>query len=193
MFCLSPRAVLLAVVAAAVVALPLDPRLHGLAVAGATVLGSVWVGAGLRRHRLPRGLFRLLAITTVTNLVSVLAWVSPVILDRGGSLAEPSHADPGLVLATLMLAATLIVALSRRQRPSTVLLELASIAVGVGLVIGSLLVRGGAGGEQLAIEVAYVTADIVLTACVLLGLSAPRGRPPALWLLAGLCAIRRSC
>ncbi|WP_270040549.1 PAS domain-containing sensor histidine kinase [Solirubrobacter ginsenosidimutans] len=148
--------------AAAAVAFALDPRLHGLAIVGATVLGSVWVGAGLRRHRLPRGLFRLLAVTMVTNLVFVLGSVTPVILDPSGSLAEPSHADPGLVFAALMLAATLIVALSRRQRPSTVLVELVTIAVGAGLVIGSLLVRGGTGGEQLATEVGSAAAALLL-------------------------------
>jgi PAS domain S-box-containing protein len=174
--------VVLAVLAAAAAALPLDPRSHGLAVAVATGLGSAWVGVGLRRHRLPSGLFRLLAAATVTNLVFVLVWASPAILSRGGVLTERSPADLGLVLATLLLAATLVVAMTRRERSLTVLLDLASIIVGAGLVVGSLLMRDGA---VPAIEMAYVAADVVLIASALRVLSVPRGRPLALWLLAG--------
>jgi PAS domain S-box-containing protein len=174
-----------AVLAAIVVALPLDPRPHGLAVAGATLLGSIWVGIGLGRHDLPRRLLYLLGAATVTNLVFVTAWVIPVVVGRSTQLAEPSHADPGLVLATALLATVLIVAMTRRERALTVLLDLASIAVAAGLVLGSLLARGQMDRDFPATEMAYVAADVVLIACVLRVLLTPRRRPLALWLLAG--------
>ena len=75
--------------------------------------------------------------------------------------------------------------MTRREWPRTVLLDLASIAISAGLVLGSFFVHGTVGTGFPAAEVARAVADVVLIACLLRAVSGPRGRPLALWLLAG--------
>jgi PAS domain S-box-containing protein len=177
-----------AIAATTGVSLPLGVFAHTVATVAATLVGSAWVAVGVRRNR-PVGLvWSVLAASAALNVVCTLVWYWPVLAHGGDPLPQPSLPDAGWVLSDLLLGAGLVLALTRRERPLTVLLDVAAIVVGAGLVIGVLLV-----GPDLAhvsapldlrvSQVAYVAVDVLLIAGIARALLAPHGRPAALWLL----------
>ena len=104
-------------------------------------------------------------------------------------LAQPSIADWTWVVADLLLAAGLVLALTRRERPLMVMLDIAAFVIGAGLIVGIAIVEPALHdpdrslGLQIS-QVAYVVCDVALIAGIVRTLLAPRGRPGALWLLA---------
>lgn len=178
----------LACIVAMALSLPL--LWHGGATGAGTLLGCAFLVAGLRRHRPDGPGWWLLAASMGLNVASMLAWYAPVFVGGDAPLPQPSLADVGWVVSDGLLAAGLVVALTRRERPLVVLLDTLSIVVGVGLVFGVLLigpaVAAGTSPPMLRVsQVAYVAVDVMVFAAIVRVLLAPRGRPPALWLLAG--------
>jgi PAS domain S-box-containing protein len=186
----SVAAAAVAVAAVVAITLPLSTFAHGLATAAATLVGLAWLVTGLRRHRPDGNGWWILATSAVLTAVAALVRYAPVFAGADTTLASPSVADGLRVLGLLMLAAGLVVALTRRERPLMILLDIASIVIGTALVVGVVLVepglaRAGVPLELRLTQIAYVACDVALIAGVARVLLAPRGRSLALWLVAG--------
>ena len=139
----------------------------------------------------PAGRHRLALVlgAVMLNATCTAAWWWPVLAGGGATLAQPSVADAGWLVGNLLLAVAIVIALAKRESPLLVVLDVATTAVGVGLVVGIVLVGPDlvAGMVPMKVRVTqacYVVCDVVLfSAAVRLALS-PRPRPLAAWLLA---------
>ena len=185
-------------VAAALAALAmldiLRPNLefHALLSVVIAATGALWVAIGVRRH-LPGRMGLMLLGAAVLNLVAMVAWFAPVLAGGDTTLGQPSIADAGWLIAGPLLAAALLYALTRRERPRFVALDVLTLATAIGLVAGVGIV-----GPDFATSTApfgvrmtqacYVVSDILIASAVIRVLLAPSGRPAALWLLAAGCA-----
>jgi PAS domain S-box-containing protein len=176
--------------AAAVASGRASPAWHGALIIVLTCASAAWVLGAIRRSR-PAGIVWALVLATASlNAASTFAWWCPVLAGGGAALAQPSVADAGWLVGNLLLAVAIVVALSRRESPLLVVLDVATIAVGVGLVVGIVLVGPDLVASLVPMKVrvtqaSYIACDVVLfSAAVRLAL-APRPRPLASWLLAG--------
>jgi PAS domain S-box-containing protein len=179
----------LAGAAVVAVGLPLSTLAHGLAVATATLIGLAWLVSGLRRHRPGGSGWSILAASALLTAVATLIRYAPVFAGGDKPLASPSLPDGLRVVGLFLLAAGLVVALTRRERPLMILLDIASIVIGTALVIGVVVVEPALARTAVPLDlritqVAYVACDVALIAGVARVLLAPRGRSPALWLVA---------
>ncbi len=179
-----------------VLALPLSLLAHGIATLTAVAVGLVWLATGLRRHRPGGSAWVILAAAAATSTVATIAFYWPVL--AGGTLPrpQPSLADALWVVSCLLLTVCLVLALTRRERPLMILLDVASNTIGAGLIVGIVLVEPALRRHDVALDlrvsqVVYAVIDVFLFAVVARVLVAPRGRPGVLWLLAGagLCII----
>ncbi len=158
-----------------------------LATIALSALGLLCAVAGIRRHRPEGRLWHVLAGAIAVQGIAVVVWHGHPLL--GLPYPGPGVADVGWIVANALLAGTLLYILTGRERPLTVLLDTVAIGAGVGLVagvaiIGPKLVAGDVSLGQSTIPSAYALVDVVLLSSVLRLLMAPRGGPPALWLLA---------
>ena len=182
--------VALTLVLAAIIAFgPLSPAWHGALSIVLTSASAGWIVGAIRRHR-PAGIVWPLVLgAVILNATCTAAWWWPVLAGGGAALAQPSVADAGWLVGNLLLAVAIVIALAKRESPLLVVLDVATTAVGVGLVVGIVLVGPDlvAGMVPMKVRVTqacYVVCDVVLfSAAVRLALS-PRPRPLAAWLLA---------
>ena len=152
-----------------------------------TATGAVWVAIGVSRY-LPGRLGLILLAAATLNLAAIAAWLAPVLVGGDATLAQPSIADVGWLIGESLVAAALLYALTRREQPRFVLLDVATIAAALGLLaaiglIGPNIVASTATSAVQVTQVCYVVSDILIASMVLRVLLAPAGRPPALWLL----------
>jgi PAS domain S-box-containing protein len=167
------------------------PRWHGVIMIAATTLGVAWLCAGVRRHRPTGAAWPVLVGAGGLVLACTLAWWTPVALG-GGPPAQPSLTDIGYIVDDQLIALGLLLALARRETPLFVVLDVLTVFVGVGLVVGVAVVGPDFASSIVPMEVratqaAYVVSDVVLIAVALRLLLAPRPRPLAAWLVA--CAL----
>ncbi|MGZ8634456.1 MAG: sensor histidine kinase [Solirubrobacteraceae bacterium] len=163
---------------------------HGVLIIVLTFMSVGLVGGAMRRSR-PAGIvWPLLRAAVVLNAVCTVAWWWPVLAGGGTALGQPSVADAGWLVANLLLAVAIVVALSRREAPLLVALDVATIAVGVGVVVGIVLVGPDLAASLVPMKVrvtqaCYVVCDVILFSAAARLALAPRPRPFATWLLAG--------
>jgi PAS domain S-box-containing protein len=154
-----------------------------------TGAGLAWIIAGVRRHRPQGRIATLLLGAAALNCAAMIAWYAPVLAGGDATLAQPSIADALWLVADPLLGAALLYALTRRERPLHVILDVLTIAAALALIAGVTLI-----GPDLATSIApakvrmtqlcYVVSDLFVLSAALRVILAPRGRPPALWLLA---------
>ena len=100
-----------------------------------TATGALWVAVGVWRYVPGRVGLLLLAAATL-NLAAMVAWLAPVLAGGDAPLAQPSIADAGWLIASPLLAAALLYALTRREPPRFVVLDVVTLAAALGLVAG---------------------------------------------------------
>jgi PAS domain S-box-containing protein len=163
---------------------------NGAIVIALTLVCVGWIYDAIRRYR-PGGIvWSLLVGSAVLNAACTAAWWWPVLAGGGAALAQPSVADAGWLVANLLLAVAIVIALSKREMPLLVVLDVATIAVGVGLVVGVVLVGPDLVTSLVPMEVrvtqaCHVVCDVILFAAAMRLALSPRPRPLAAWLLAG--------
>ncbi|MEA2290413.1 MAG: two-component system, NtrC family, sensor kinase [Solirubrobacteraceae bacterium] len=167
--------------------LPLPAGPAGAIETAIALVGLAGVALGIRRHR-PEGLlWPLVGASAALNVVATAAWHGPAFLGQGHTLGTSWVTDGVWIASELALAAALVHALVGRERPLPVLLDVATIAAAIGLVVGLLIVGPGltaAHGTVTLNATLYTFTDVVLISTVLRLLMTPSGRSPALWLLA---------
>jgi PAS domain S-box-containing protein len=183
-------AVVLAVAAATIFSGWFPPAWHGAIVIALTFVCVGWIYGAMRRYRPPGIVWPLLLGSAVLNAACTAAWWWPVLAGDGAALAQPSVADAGWIIANQMLAVAIVIALSRRETPLLVVLDVATIAVGVGLVVGVVLVGPDIVTSLVPMKVrvtqaCHVVSDLILFAAAMRLALSPRPRPLAAWLLAG--------
>jgi PAS domain S-box-containing protein len=154
----------------------------GLVAIGIAGVSLAWVITGIRRYR-PEGAFwHWLALVVALDLIAALLWSSPAIFtDDERVLGSPSVADACWVASNLVLAGALLRRLLGPRGQLSVVLDVATIASGAGLLVGVLLIgpdlaaSGLSGGETLN-AVSFAITDIVLIAVVSRILMARHGR-----------------
>jgi PAS domain S-box-containing protein len=168
----------------------LSPVWHGALIIVLTFAAVGWVHGAMRRSH-PAGIvWPLLRAAVVLNAVCTVAWWWPVLAGGGETLGQPSVADAGWLIVNLLFAVAIVVALSRRETPLLVVLDVATIAVGVGVVVGIVLVGPDLVASLVPLKVrvtqaCYVICDVILFSAAARLALAPRPRPFASWLLAG--------
>ncbi len=178
------------VLAATLASGQLSPVWHGALIVVLTFAAVGWVHGAMRRSR-PAGIvWPLLRAAVVLNAVCTAAWWWPVLAGGGETLGQPSVADAGWLIVNLLFAVAIVVALSRRETPLLVVLDVATIAVGVGVVVGIVLVGPDLVASLVPMKVrvtqaCYVVCDVILFSAAARLALAPRPRPFASWLLAG--------
>ena len=153
-----------------------------------TATGALWVTVGVWRYVPGRVGLLLLAAATL-NLAAMVVWLAPVLAGGDAPLAQPSIADAGWLIGSPLLAAAMLYALTRRESPRFVVLDVVTLAVAIGVVAGVAVIGPDFGASTAPLELritqaCYVVVDIFLASVVLRVLLAPRGRPAALWFLA---------
>jgi PAS domain S-box-containing protein len=189
----APRTVCVAltlVLAAIIASGRVPPAWHGALIIVLALVCVGWVHGAMRRSR-PAGIvWPLLRASVILNAAATVAWWWPVLAGGEEALAQPSVADAGWLVGNLLITVAIVVALSKRETPLLVALDVATIAVGVGLVVGIVLVGPDLVASLVPMKVrvtqaCYIVGDIILfSAAVRLALS-PRPRPFAAWLLVG--------
>src|SRR5918994_3472062 len=149
---------------------------------GLCAVGAVWVAVGLRRHRPAGPLPLLLAAAVSLNLVATVVWYSPVLLVGDPPLAMPSPADVIWIAAGLVLAGALLVGLTRLEATVAIVLDVAAIAIGIGVLAGVALVGPDLAASELpygtrVTQAAYAVIDVVVISVVLRTLLVPRHAP----------------
>ena len=157
-----------------------------------TATGALWVAVGMFRH-LPGRLGLILLASATLNLAAMVAWFAPVLAGGDTTLAQPSIADTGWLIANVLLAVALLDALTRREQPRFVVLDVVTLAAALGLVavIGLIGPDIGSSTATTAVQitqVCYLISDIFIASMIVRVLLAPAGRPAALWLLSAGCA-----
>jgi signal transduction histidine kinase len=172
-------------------ALPWPLGLGGESAVAVALVGLVMVAVGIRRHRPSGAIWPLLAAALAVNLVTTTIFHAPTFLGVGEALSSPSWVDVGWVLTNLLLAAALLRVLVSRESPLAILLDVATIAAAVGLVVGVTLVGpdlGTLSSAGAAAGTARAATDIVLISLLVRLALAPSGPTPALWLLGSATA-----
>jgi PAS domain S-box-containing protein len=176
--------------AAAIASGRTSPAWHGALIIVLTSVSVGWVAGAIRRYA-PTGIvWTLLLVAVILNAACTVAWWWPVLAGGGAALGQPSVADAGWLVANLALAVAIVVALSKRETPLLVVLDVATIAVGVGLVVGIVLVGPDLLASLVPMKVrvtqaCYVVCDVLMFSAAVRLVFAPRPRPLAAWLLAG--------
>ncbi len=176
---------LAAIIAVIATTLPLEPGWRALATLVVGAVGCAWIASALRRDELRSRAGWLMGAAAVLNVGCSLVWLWPALTGAG----DPSIQSNPVATGNLLLAAALIVAITRREGVRIVLLEVLCLVVGAGLVVGLLIIApvlrdAGVPPGTRAVHSARLIVDIVLIAAVTRVLLAPRGRPLSLWLLA---------
>ena len=168
----------------------IPPAWHGAGIVALCVLSVVWVAGAIRRDRPFGGVWPLVFAAVALNALWTVVWWSPVLAGGDMPLGVPSVADGGWIVADQLLAAALVVSMCKRETPLLVALDVLTIAVGVGLVVGVSLVGPDFATSIVPMKVrvtqaCYVVSDVIVISAAARLLLAPRPRPPAAWLLAG--------
>ena len=87
-----------------------------------TATGALWVAVGVWRYVPGRVGVLLLAAATL-NLAAMVVWLAPVPAGGDVTLAQPSIADAGWLIGNPLLAVALLDALTRREPPRFVVLD----------------------------------------------------------------------
>jgi signal transduction histidine kinase len=168
--------------------LPWPLGISGEASIAIAVVGLVLVGFGMRRHRPSGAVWPLLAAALAVNAVATAILHAPAVLGATGqTVYSSSWLDVGWVVTNLLLAAALLCALAARERLLAVVLDVATMAAAVGLVVGLALVGPDVGtlsSMDAAVGAARAGSDIVLISILVRLALTPSGPSPALWLLA---------
>jgi signal transduction histidine kinase len=168
-------------------ALPWPLGISGEASVAIALLGLALVWFGARRHRPAGALWPLLAAALAANAVTTTILHAPAVLGIGHTVASPSWADVGWLLTNLLLAAALLWALAARESVLAVVLDVATIAAAVGLVVGLTLVGPDVGTLSSGAAIVGATragTDILLISLVVRLALTPSGPSPTFWLLA---------
>ena len=168
----------------------LPPAWHGALIIVLTCVAAGLVLGAIRRSAPAGVVWGLLLVTAILNAACTFAWWWPLLVGGGAVLAQPSVADAGWMVGNLLLALAIVLAMSKRETPLLVVLDVATIAVGVGLVVGIFLVGPDLLASLLPMQVrvtqaCYVACDVVLFSAAIRLALAPRPRPLAAWLLSG--------
>jgi hypothetical protein len=183
--------------AAAIASGRTSPAWHGALIIVLTSVSVGWVAGAIRRYA-PTGIvWTLLLVAVILNAACTVAWWWPVLAGGGAALGQPSVADAGWLVANLALAVAIVVALSKRETPLLVVLDVATIAVGVGLVVGIVLVGPDLLASLVPMKVrvtqtCYVVCDVLMFSAAVRLVFAPRPRPLAAWLTSPdrCCSVR---
>ena len=122
-----------------------------------TATGALWVAVGVSRYVPGRVGLLLLAAATL-NLAAMVAWLAPVLAGGDAPLAQPSIADAGWLIGNPLLAAALLYALTRRESPRFVALDVVTLAAAIGLVAGVALIGPDFGTSTAPLEVRMTQA-----------------------------------